>query len=69
MDPRKLKVNLNSHIFMYINLRRLVSWFHYHARHKYSHICNLWGKFLPMGMICTTSDTIFIPMGEMYLYA
>ena len=28
--------------------------------HKYSHICNLWGKFLPAGMICTTTDTISI---------
>ena len=37
--------------------------------HKYSHICNLWGKFLPAGMICTTTDTISIPMGEMYLHA
>ena len=37
--------------------------------HKYFHICNLWGKFLPAGMICTTTDTIFIPMGEMYLHA
>ena len=37
--------------------------------HKYSHICNLLGKFLPVGMICTTTDTISIPMGEMYLLA
>ena len=37
--------------------------------HKYSHICNLWGMFLSVGMICTTTDTIFIPMGEMYLHA
>ena len=37
--------------------------------HKYSHICNLWGKFLPTGMICTTTDTISIPVGEMYLHA
>ena len=37
--------------------------------HKYSHICNLWGKFLSAGMICTTTDTISIPMGEMYLHA
>ena len=33
--------------------------------HKYSHICNLWGKFL----ICTTTVQINIPMGEMYLHA
>ena len=37
--------------------------------HKYSHICNLWSKFLPAGMICTTTDTISIPMGEMDLHA
>ena len=37
-------------------------------RHK-CHICNLWGKFLPAGMICTTTDTISIPLGEMYLHA
>ena len=37
--------------------------------HKYSHICNLWGKFLHAGMICTTTDTIPIPVGEMYLHA
>ena len=37
--------------------------------HKYSHTCSLWGKFLPVGMICTTTDTISIPMGEMYLHA
>ena len=37
--------------------------------HKYSHICNLWDKFLPIGIICTTTDTISIPMGEMYLHA
>ena len=37
--------------------------------HKYSYICNLWGKFLPVGMICTTKDTISIPVGEMYLHA
>ena len=37
--------------------------------HKYSHISNLWGKFLPAGMICTTTDTISIPVGEMYLHA
>ena len=36
---------------------------------KYSHICNLWGKFLPVGMICTTTDTISIPMDEMYVHA
>ena len=36
---------------------------------KYSHICNLWSKFLHAGMICTTTDTISIPMGEMYLHA
>ena len=27
------------------------------------------GKFLPVGMICTTTDTISIPMGLMYLHA
>ena len=32
-------------------------------------ICYLWGKFLPMGTICTTTDTISIPVGEMYLHA
>ena len=37
--------------------------------HKFSHICNLWGKFLPMGMICTPADTFSIPVGEMYLHA
>ena len=37
--------------------------------HKYSNICNLWGKFLPGGVICTTTDTISIPVGEMYLHA
>ena len=37
--------------------------------HKYSHIYNLWGKFLPGGMICTTTDTISIPIGAMYLHA
>ena len=37
--------------------------------HKYSHICNLWGKVFPAGMICTTTDTISIPLGEMYLHA
>ena len=37
--------------------------------HKYSHICNLWGKFFPAGMICTTTYTISIPLGEMYLHA
>ena len=37
--------------------------------HKYSHICNLWGKFSLTGMICTTTDTISIPLGEMYLHA
>ena len=37
--------------------------------HKYSYICNLWGKFLPAGMICSTIDTISIPVGEMYLHA
>ena len=37
--------------------------------HKYSHICNLSGKFLPAGMICTATDTISKPVGEMYLHA
>ena len=37
--------------------------------HKYSHICNLCGKFLPLGMICTITDTISIPVGAMYLHA
>ena len=37
--------------------------------HKYSHICNLWGKFLPGGMICSTIDTISIPIGAIYLHA
>ena len=37
--------------------------------HKYSHICNLWGKFLPAGMISTTTDTISKPVGEMCLHA
>ena len=36
--------------------------------HNYSHICNLWGKFLPVGVICTTTDTISIPVGAMYLH-
>ena len=27
------------------------------------------GKFLPAGMICTTTYTISIPVGEMYLHA
>ena len=32
-------------------------------------ILNLcWGKFLPVGMICTTTNTISIPLGEMYLH-
>ena len=37
--------------------------------HKYFHICNRWGMFLPPGMICTATDTISIPMGAMYLHA
>ena len=37
--------------------------------HKYSHICNLWGMFLPMGMICTITDAISIPVGAIYLHA
>ena len=37
--------------------------------HKYSHICNLWGKFLPAGIICTTTNIISIPVGAMYLHA
>ena len=36
---------------------------------KYSHICKMWGKFLPAGMICTTTDTISTLAGEMYLHA
>ena len=36
--------------------------------HKYSHICNLCCKFLSAGMICTTINTISIPVGEMYLH-
>ena len=67
MNPRKWKVNLN-HLFMCINLWRLLS-LHYHARNKCSHLCNLWGKFFPAGMICTTTDSISIPVGEMYLHA
>ena len=37
--------------------------------HKYSHILNLWGRFLPAGMICAITGTISIPEGEMYLHA
>ena len=37
--------------------------------HKYSRICNLFSKFLIAGMICTTTDTISIPVGEMHLHA
>ena len=37
--------------------------------HKYSHICNLWCKLLPVGVICSTTDKIFIPMVAMYLHA
>ena len=37
--------------------------------HKHSHSCNLWGKILPLGMICTTTDTISIQVGEMSLHA
>ena len=37
--------------------------------HKYSHFCNLCGKFLPAGMICTTTDAISIPVGAMYVRA
>ena len=37
--------------------------------HKYSQICNLWGKFLPVGMIRTTTHTISIPLVVMYLHA
>ena len=36
--------------------------------HRDSHICNFWGKFLPVGTFCTTTDTIPIPVGAMYLY-
>ena len=63
INPGKLKVNLNSHILCYISLWRLVAHFITMQGHKYSHICNLWGKFLPVGMICTTTDAISIPMG------
>ena len=36
---------------------------------KVSHICNLWGNFLPVLAICTTTDTISILycVGAMYL--
>ena len=37
--------------------------------HKYSHFCNLCGTFLPAGMICTNTNTISIPVGEIYLHA
>ena len=53
---------------MYINLRKPITRFHYHARAQIFFICNLWSKFLPASMICATTDTISIPVGEMYLH-
>ena len=68
MNPGKLKVNLNNLFLRNINLQWLVKWFYYHAGgHKDSHIRNVRRKFLPVGTICTTTDTISIPMGTMYL--
>ena len=37
-------------------------------RHKYSRICNLWGKFLHSSMICTTRYNLYTS-GEKYLHA
>ena len=69
MNPGKWKVNLNHHIFMlYKSVETCPPGFITMQGHKYSHICNLWGQFLPVGMICTTIDTIYIPMGEMHLH-
>ena len=66
MNPRKRRVNLNHHIFM---LYKSVETGHPVSLPckvtNNSHIYILWGKFLPVGMICTTTDT----MGEMYLHA
>ena len=68
MNPGKWKVNLN-HIFMFYKSADLSPGFITMQGQKYSHICNLWGKFLPAGMICTTTDTISIPVGAIYLHA
>ena len=37
--------------------------------HKDSYICNLRGKFLPVGTNCKTTETTFIPLSVMYLPA
>ena len=65
MNPGKWKVNLN-HIFkLYKSTEtcHTVSLPCKGTTSNYSHICNLWGKFLPLGMICITTNTISIPMG------
>ena len=60
MNPRKWKVNLNHCIFMLYKSSNLSPSFITMQGNKYPHICNLWGKFLPAGMNCTTTDTISI---------
>ena len=72
MNHTKWKVILILHIFMLyksVETCQLSPSFITMQGHKYFHICNLWGKFLPVGMICTTTNTISIPVGEMYWHA
>ena len=67
MNPRKCEVNLKHCIFMLYKSADLSLSFTIMQGQKCSHICNLWavGQVLPVGMICTTTDTISIAMGEM----
>ena len=69
VPPTLRNSDLNHCIFLLYKSARFVSRFHYHTSFKYPHICNPWGKFLPVGTICTTTDMISIPMGAMYLHA
>ena len=59
MNPRKWKVNLNHSIFViYISGVLSPRFITMHGQ-KYSHICILWGQFLPLGMICTTRYNLY----------
>ena len=69
VPPTLRNSDLNHCIFLLYKSARFASRFHYPTSFKYPHICNPWGKFLPVGTICTTTDMISIPMGAMYLHA
>ena len=69
MNPRKWKMNLNNYIFMLYKSAETCHPVSLPFKGTNILIFVTCGEVLPVGMICTTTNTISIPVGEMYLHA